>query len=333
MARDHRGVVVRKIRLSVAILAVAAAVTLMSSAQDNLGRGRIAGQVVDGAGAPIVEAKVVAESLQSHVKLDALTDKKGHFAIGGLGSGTWRITASKVGYVSAASAVTVAQLKSSPPIILTLPKASAAQGLPTDKVGLSLIDRGNVLLDQGDSDGALALYKEFQGKYPGVYQIGLNLAAAYLKKGDPASAEAEFKRTLEAVIKVRGDFKHDKATAIRALSGLGELAVRKGDMTAAQKDFSDALAVSPEDEGAAYNVGEMLFSNQQPDEAIKYFELAIRLKKDWPKPYYRLGFVYLNKGDYAKSLESFNKFVALDPENPETPNVKNMIIAIEKMKK
>jgi tetratricopeptide (TPR) repeat protein len=91
--------------------------------------------------------------------------------------------------------------------------------------------------------------------------------------------------------------------------------------------------LSPEDEAAAYNVGNILFSNQKVDEAIEYFNLAARIKSGWPKPYYKLGFAYLNKGDYAKALESFNKFITLDPENPEIATVKNIVATIEKIKK
>jgi hypothetical protein len=43
--------------------------------------------------------------------------------------------------------------------------------------------------------------------------------------------------------------------------------------------------------------------------------------------------VYLNKGDFPKALEYLNKFVGMDPANPEVPNVKSMIAAIEKIKK
>jgi tetratricopeptide (TPR) repeat protein len=326
-------IVIQKIGLLFTVLAMTASVPLILAAQDNLGRGRITGQVVDGAGVPIEGAEVVAESLQGNAKLDTLTDKKGHFAIAGLGTGKWRLTAGKEGYANASSEIDVAQLKSNSPVALTIQKFAGVQGLQADKASLSFVEKGNALLDQGDYDGAIAVFKELQGKYPDVYQIRLNIAAAYLKKGDVDRAEAEFKGTLDKILQVRGDYRNEKAISIRALSGLGELAVKKGDMAAAQNYFSDTLAVSPEDEAAAYNVGEMLFSNQKSDEAIKYLELAIQIKKDWSKPYYKLGFVYLNKGDYAKSLEYFNKFIALDPENPETPNVKNMIAAIEKMKK
>ena len=57
--------------------------------------------------------------------METKTDKKGHFAFGGLGTGAWRVTASKEGYVSAATEIQVSQIKANPPVILTLTRASA----------------------------------------------------------------------------------------------------------------------------------------------------------------------------------------------------------------
>ncbi len=323
-------------RRSVPALALALAVlgaAAVLAAQENLGRGRVTGQVVDGNGAPLEGVKIVVQKVDAATALDGATDKKGRFAIAGFGSGVWRVTASKDGYGPASEDVNVSQLKNNPPVILKLQKLTGVQGLRTDTASLSLLDQGNALLEKGDPDGALKLFEEFTAKYPDVYQVGLNVAAAYAKKGDTARAETEFKAVLDKVRQVHGDLAKDKTTSIRALSGLGELALKRGDFDAAQKSFSEALAVSPEDEAAAYNVGEMLFSNQNTDEAIKYFELASQIKKDWPKPYYKLGFVYLNKGNNDKALENFNKFVALAPDDPQTPTVKNIIATIEKMKK
>ncbi len=61
--------------------------------------------------------------------------------------------------------------------------------------------------------------------------------------------------------------------------------------------------------------------------------IAIQIKKDWSDPYKKLGYVYLNKGNFNKSLEYFSKFIEIDPENPEVPTVKNIIATIEKIKK
>jgi tetratricopeptide (TPR) repeat protein len=203
----------------------------------------------------------------------------------------------------------------------------------SDKDAQKVFDQGNVLLNQGNYDEALTAFEQFLAKYPEIYQVHLNIGTCYLKKGDLDKAEEEFKLVLDKVMAAQGDYKKDAASSVRALSGLGEIAVRKGDFETAKKNFSQALDVSPQDQVAAYNVGEIFFSNQQIDDAIKYLELATQIKKDWSKPYLRLGYVYLNKGDFTKSLESFNKFIELDPSSPDVPQVKNIIETIEKMKK
>jgi tetratricopeptide (TPR) repeat protein len=318
--------------LIVAIL-FAALVPLAQGGQDNLGRGRISGRVVDIAGNPVEGAHVTVQILKGDAKLEGTTDKKGNFAIIGMGTGTWRITAAKPGYADASIEMGITQLKTNPPVNVKLQKLTGAQELQIDKSGLDAVDKGNRLAQQGDYDGAIAVFREILAEFPELYPVRLNIAEALLNKGDADGAEAEYKGLLERIQQVHGDYAKDKSTAVRALSGLGETALKKGDLEAGRTYLSQALGLSPEDEAAAYNVGDILFSNQKVDEAIEFFQLAARIKSGWPKPYYKLGFAYLNKGDYAKALESFNKFITLDPENPEIPTVKNIVATIEKIKK
>lgn len=306
---------------------------LISFSQENLGRGRITGDVRDDGGAPVEGAKILAESVGSSTKLEGVSDKRGHFAIAGFGTGTWKITASKDGYAPSWTEMNVSQVKANPPVAFTLKRITGAAALKDDPRMLAVFDKGNALAGEGRYDEAIRVFEEFLAAYPAFYQARLNIASCYVKKNDPDRAEAEFKLVLDKVLMTHGDYKRDKAASIRALSGLGELYLKRNDFSSAQKAFAEALQISPEDETAAYNVGEIFFSNQKTDEAARYFELAARIKKEWPKPYYRLGFVYLNKGDYAKSLDNFNTFIRLDPENPEVPQVKNIVATIEKMKK
>ena len=302
-------------------------------AQENLGRGRINGTVVDESGAAVLDVKVVAQSLQSGAKLEGKTDKKGRFAVAGLGSGQWRITATKEGYIDAVSDMQVSQLKTNPPVALTLKKAVGAQGFRADVQGQSQFDQGNTLLSEGKYDEALAIFEETAAKYPEIYGLRLNIATALLKKGDLDRAEVEFRTVLDKAAVDQADPSKVRQNTLRALSGLGELALIRGDFAAAQDSFRKALEISPEDAAAAYNVGEIFFSNQKVDEAITYLEMAAQIKKDWPKVYHRLGFVYLNKGDFDKAVENLKKFVELDPQNPEAANVTATIAAVEKMKK
>ncbi|HSA95977.1 MAG TPA: tetratricopeptide repeat protein, partial [Acidobacteriota bacterium] len=80
------------------------------------------------------------------------------------------------------------------------------------------------------------------------------------------------------------------------------------------------------------DVAEILFANQKTDEAVPYYLMAIGIRKDWSKPYNKLGLAYLNKGDYAKALEYLRKFVAMGPQSQAAAEARNIIAAIEKIK-
>ena len=330
MDKTRENIMGKRLLIAAAIIG---AVVYLGAEQEDMGRGRITGTVLDENGAPVEGAVVVAQSLRSETKLEGRSDGKGKFAIAGLGTGNWRITASKDGYGSANLEMNVRQLAGNPPISFTLKKVSGTAAFASNKEALAMLDQGNALLNQENYDQALQVFGEFQGKYPEIYQVHLNIGTCYLRKEDLDKAEAEFKLVLDKTLETYGDLKKEAEVSLRASTGLGEVSLRRSDFDAAQKYFAQALDISPQDEAAAYNVGELLFSNQKIDEAIRYLELATQIKKEWPKPYLKLGYVYLNKGDFAKSLENFNAFIKLDPENPEVSQVKNIIDTIEKMKK
>jgi tetratricopeptide (TPR) repeat protein len=319
----------RFLTTSLVLLALAAALP----AQSGLGRGRISGDVVDENGAGLPDVLVTAQIMPGTTRLESRTDGKGHFAVGGLGSGLWRITASKDGFVSAYTELQVSQLKKGPPVKLTLTKPSESPGLRAAGQASSLLEQGSRLLDEGKIDEALAAFEEFAVKFPEIYGARLNIATAYLKKGDLDRAEAEFRGVLDKASLDQGDAARRTETSLRALSGLGEAALMRGDLAAAQQAFRRALEISPNDHAAAYNVGEIFFSNQRIDEAIGYFEMAVRIKADWPKPYHRLGLAFLNKGDFDKALANLRTFLELDPQNPEAANIRATIAAVEKMKR
>jgi len=306
---------------------------LITFAQEHIGKGRINGNVVDENGHPLEEVLIVVENLKYKTKLQDYSNKKGNFAVAGMGTGQWRITASKQGYASSYIDMNIRQLRKNPPITFTLKKITGSETLVADEDSLRLYDKGDILIKEEKYDEALRIFEEFLAKYPEIYQVHLNIGTCYLKKGKLDKAEAEFKLVLDKTLEKSGDYKKDPQVSLPAFAGIGEVYIQKEDFLTAQKYFSQALEISPEDETAAYNVGEIFFSHQKIDEAIKYFELAIKIKNDWSKPYRKLGYVYLNKGDFNNSLEYFNKFIEIDPENPEVPNVKNIIVTIEKIKK
>ncbi|MCK4496166.1 MAG: tetratricopeptide repeat protein, partial [Candidatus Aminicenantes bacterium] len=129
------------------------------------------------------------------------------------------------------------------------------------------------------------------------------------------------------------DEKLGKEMMAKAMAGIGDIYLRKGEFENAKGYFEQSIELLPDNEILAYNVGEIYFSNQKLDEAIQYYGVAIQIKPDWSLPYYKQGLVYLNKTDYEKAKENFNKFLEIDPNSELAGSVKNMLDYLEKIKK
>jgi tetratricopeptide (TPR) repeat protein len=312
-------------------VALVASPAALPGSQENIGRGRITGLIVDEAGQPLEGARIAVKIVDGKTTLEGVSDKKGRFAVAGLGTGNWRITASLAGYAEASVETPISQVRPNPPVTLTLKRIGGGPAIQADPESLAAIDRGNALEAEGRYDEAIALFRGFLEKYPDVYQVRANLGGARLKQGDLDGAEAEFKTVLERSGGASGDLVKDKGSAVRALTGLGEVALKRDDLESAGRLFSEALALSPEDEAAAYNVGEIFFSNQKLDEAMIYFTKATEIKPDWATPYYKLGLVSLNKADYAAAKEYFQKFLTLEPEGELAAQAKNILDYLGKM--
>lgn len=327
-------VVIRRfLKFTMVLNSIIALLAIPIFSQQNMGKGRITGKIVDENGDPLEGVLILAESLNSNASLKGNSDKNGNFAVAGMGTGLWQITASKTGYESFSEERKISQLRRNTPVRFTLSRITEIADLATDEEYAKKIGEGRQFVEEEKYDEALAVYNELLNEYPHIYQVHLNMGACYFKKDDLENSEAEFKKVLDRITEEFGDYKEEPQGSHRALSGLGEVYLKKGDLETSQSYFAQSLEISPENAVAAYNVGEIFFSNQKIDEAIKYFELALQIKEDWSKPCLKLGYVYLNKADFEKSLEYFNKFLDIDPDNPEVPQVKNMIVAIEKMKK
>jgi tetratricopeptide (TPR) repeat protein len=152
--------------------------------------------------------------------------------------------------------------------------------------------------------------------------------------GDCYREKGEFEKAIELYNKVLEQAKSDsslgKEMSAKALSGIGNCFLKQGKIPEAQNFFKQSIEVSPKDEILAYNVGEIYFSNQGYDDAIKYFDMAAQIRPEWPDPYIKLGYVYLNKAENPKAIERFEKFLTLEPDGERAALVRNILNAIKK---
>ncbi|MGQ9672381.1 MAG: tetratricopeptide repeat protein [Candidatus Aminicenantales bacterium] len=301
-------------------------------AQAGRGKGRIQGIVLDEEGKAVASAKVVLDLLTSErAQRETTTDKKGEWAIMGLGSGNWKVTVTAEGYIPTTTTIFVSQIEKNPKVVLKLKKPEIHEGgVITDEASLAFLEQATKLYEEKNYDEALAILEKFLEQNPRAYQVQVLIGDCYREKGD-------FERAIEfyakAVEEAKVDEKMGKEVTVKSLAAIGDCYLRKGDIEKAQTFFKESIDTNPENETLAYNVGEIYFSNQKLEEAIHYFIIATQIKANWSPPYYKLGLVYLNQADYEKAKEAFKKFLELEPEGELAAQAKNILEYLEKIKK
>lgn len=287
-------------------------------AQAGRGKGRVRGMVKDEEGNPIVGAKIVADTTRYEATFEAQSDESGRWAILGMGTGPWRFTASKEGYIPQILNLDVATLRSNPPLDFVLKEATVAGILGGKEKTRELLLQAEQNLDAGKYDEALKSYQEVIAENPSIYHLHVNIGNCYLEMGEYDKAIAEYQMFLEQ--------EPDNSPVI---SKLGEAYVRKGDFDQAVGYFEKVIELSPEDHIMYYNIAEIYFDGGEIEKAIEYYQKSIEVKPDWSKGHLKLGYAYLNKGDNDKALLHFEKFLELEPDSPDASLIKELISRIK----
>ena len=297
--------------------------------QAGRGVGRIGGVVIDLEEKPLEGVKLsLVYSQNANLKFELITNKKGEWSFIGLGTGNWELTAIAAGYMPLTKSLYVSQLSVNPKVTVKMQKLTKAlSGIVADETTFELLEKGNQAYKESKYDEAMALYQQFLEKNPNLYQIQVSIADCWREKG-------EFDKAIEIYNKVLEQSKADaalgKEMAAKSLAGIGNCYLKQNKLKEAQDFFKQSIENSPKDEVLAYNVGEIFFSNQGLDEALKYFDLAAQIRPEWPDPYLKLGYVYLNKADNPKAIENFDKFLKLEPEGERAALVRNILNVIKK---
>jgi len=301
---------------------------VLALGQAGRGIARLGGSVRDHEGKPVPGAKVtIVFEKPGGTAFETTTDKKGDWAILGIGTGNWLITVNATGYKPVTVTAYVRQLDKNPKVAITIEKPAAGSGAVRDETAFRALEEGNAFFKDGQYDNALALYEDFLAKNPEAYPVLLNIGDCYREKGEYDKAIERYNRLIE---KSPTDTATGKSVGAKGLAAIGSCYLKQGRLLEAQDYFKKSIDMAPEDEVLPYNVAEICFSNQQIDDAIRYFELASKIKPDWPSPYLRVAYAYLNKGDNTKAAENLEKFIKLEPGTERTAQAKAVLDAIKK---
>jgi tetratricopeptide (TPR) repeat protein len=308
--------------------------TVLLPGQQGRGKGRITGSVVDTEGNPLEGVIITAIHASYSTSFEGRSGKKGIWAVAGLGTGLFRITAKKDGYADVRHEMKISQFSTNnPPVKFIMKKVQAKKGdlpLTNDKEVLALFNEGNVLYAEQNYSEASDKFQEFLALFPNLYQVNINLGNCYRGMENYDQAISCYRKVLNRSQKERGSFESNKIAA-QALTNMGETLMKMGDLTTAGKYLEQAIAIFPWDEALSFNIGEIYFNQGETDKAIAFFIQARTIKPDWGPPHRRLGYAFLNKGEYKNSLESFAKFLEKAPDDPRASAIKNLIPEIEKL--
>lgn len=306
------------------------AFTLMGLAQEGRGKGRLSGVVQDENQNPIAGVKLKLEYMGYDYQLTAVSDEKGKWAFIGLGMGMVKIDAEKDGFVPSGIQLNVSSVNRNPKQFITLKRiedikpGAAEEG----EVSRDTFIKATALYKESKYEAALALFRDFRQQQPNLYQIGINIGNCLLELRRFEEAIKEFQIVADKIAAENPEVKGNTELA-RLYASIGDTYMRQDKLKEAEEYFKKSIEIDPHDHALAYNVAEILFAGGKTNEAITYYQLAIKIKPDWPKSYVQLGYAYLNTGDTKAALENLKKFVELAPDSPEAAGVKDIIKSLE----
>jgi len=306
--------------------------------QAGMGKGRLAGKVIDDEGKPVGSARIVLEFIKSPVGssfapswrdesavFETATDNKGEWAYQGLAGGIWEVRALKDGYHSSGRQVQIRQLSANPHVKLTLDRIK--EGVYS--IAADQLEKANDLYALGKFDEAVGAYRKYLEQDPGAVMVMLSLGQCLEQTGQLDEAMREF----QSIVDLTSANPPDREITARALAGLGDCAFKKGDRETAIGAWKAAVEKSPTSENVAANLAEVLFSAGKDDEAVSYFLKALEIASD--RQDIRLGLVnvLLHRGEMEKARGELNTIIKLGPKTPSADQARKILVEISDKKK
>lgn len=102
-------------------------------------------------------------------------------------------------------------------------------------------------------------------------------------------------------------------TLATALTNLGNLEYRRGDVVQAEEYYRRALACDPEQPEALYNLGFLCFERDEVEQAILLFDQALGSDPSFADAHFNLAMALEEGGDYASANRHWERYLALEP--------------------
>jgi tetratricopeptide (TPR) repeat protein len=164
-------------------------------------------------------------------------------------------------------------------------------------------NRGLIAMEEGDLDGAIRQFEDALAKGASGPDVRINLARAYLAKGDTGRARAA------ALEVLRQDPRSKHAEAM-----LAGAAIKDGDLAEAERRLRLALAIDPSFTLAHTKLGEVLTKQGRDDEALASFERTVAIAPLSPIEFNAIGNLHRRHGRVDRAIEAYRDALRADPQ-------------------
>jgi tetratricopeptide (TPR) repeat protein len=294
---------------------VAAALTLAAPAfaQDWKGMGRLEGRVLDPDGKPLPDVTVKLNLPSRGGGTTIKTDKKGHWAIGGIASGAWQIDLEAPGY--AVKKITLNLPSESArlaPVDVKLEKAAPTGPPPEVREAL---EKGDAAFKEGRFADARVEYEKLLALRPELSEtLYRQIAFAYSREGNYAKS-VEYLDKL-----VQSDPGNASLKLLAAQEALRGGMLDKG--LEMLKGIDDSSVKDPE---VFYNVAALLLNAQKPEEAIRYLTKAVTVDPAYVDGYFQRALAYLQLQKTPEAKADFQKVIELAPAGAQAETAKKAL--------
>jgi tetratricopeptide (TPR) repeat protein len=168
-------------------------------------------------------------------------------------------------------------------------------------------ERAHQMYNEGNYDGALATLREGLALYPNAVELHIGVGYARLARDEFAWARRSFEEALVL------DPEHEDG-----LAGLGETLLKFGQSDAAKRTFAHIRALGYDDDiELMLQVGRALFREDEMDDALEYFEVAVRQAPDNAEAVSLVGYTEHRLGRDADAVNTLKRALKVDPDFTE----------------
>lgn len=168
-------------------------------------------------------------------------------------------------------------------------------------------ERAHQLYNEGNYDQALATLREGLALYPNAVELHVGVGYARLARDEYAWARHSFEEALVL------DPEHEDG-----LAGLGETLLKLGQVLAAKKSFARIRALGYDDDiELMLQVGRALFREEEMEDALEFFEVAVRQAPDNAEAVALVGYALHRLGRDDDAMETLKRALKIDPDFTE----------------